>query len=45
MESQRGRLKVLSGKTGGTTWLTLGIVLAMILVFVVMVGVMRILRI
>jgi SNARE protein 1 len=45
MESQRRRLKVLSGKMGGTTWLTLGIVLVTILVFVVMVGVMRILRI
>ncbi|RXW24332.1 hypothetical protein EST38_g1525 [Candolleomyces aberdarensis] len=45
METQRGRLKTLSGKTGGTTWLTLGIVLATVLLFMVMVGVIRVLRI
>lgn len=44
MEVQRARLKNFAGKSGGTTWLTLGIVLFVILVFVVMIGVIRLAR-
>ncbi|TEB19653.1 hypothetical protein FA13DRAFT_1767107 [Coprinellus micaceus] len=45
MEGQRKRLRDFAGKSGGTTWLTLGIVLAVLLLFVVMVGFIRLTRI
>ncbi|KAJ3500607.1 hypothetical protein NMY22_g19207 [Coprinellus aureogranulatus] len=45
METQRKRLRDFSGKSGGTTWLTLGIVLCVLLLFVVMVGFIRLTRV
>lgn len=45
MEGQRKRLRDFAGKSGGTTWLTLGIVLAVLLLFMVMVGFIRLTRI
>lgn len=44
METQRGRLKAFAGKSGGTTWITLGIVLCVLLLFILMVGFIRMTR-
>lgn len=44
MEQQRERLKKVAGKSSGTKWLTLEIVLVTILLLVVMVEAIRVLR-
>ncbi|TFK22723.1 hypothetical protein FA15DRAFT_681535 [Coprinopsis marcescibilis] len=41
MHKEKGRLVALNKLTGSTTWMTLGIVLVVLLLFVVMIGVIR----
>ncbi|KAH6906476.1 hypothetical protein BKA70DRAFT_1190361 [Coprinopsis sp. MPI-PUGE-AT-0042] len=41
MQVEKGRLGRLNKITGGTTWMTLGIVLVVLLTFIVMIGVIR----
>ncbi|EAU90853.1 hypothetical protein CC1G_11807 [Coprinopsis cinerea okayama7 len=41
MQKEKGRLALLNKTTGSTTWLTIGIILVVLLLFIVMVGLIR----